>query len=59
MTTSKDRPPILRFLLMFAALLALATGLAALSYAAHPTSEPLPGDAQPEPDSPRSTTTRR
>ena len=32
MNSTVDRPPLLRFLLMFAALLAGATGLAALSH---------------------------
>ena len=31
-----DRPPIVRFLLLFIVLLALATGLAAFSFAAEP-----------------------
>ena len=35
-TASADRPPILRFLLLFAGLLAVALGLAALSPAGEP-----------------------
>ena len=35
-TTAADRPPIGRFLALFIALLVLATGLAAFSYAAEP-----------------------
>lgn len=35
-TTSVDRPPIVRFLVLFIALLGLATGLAAFSFAAEP-----------------------
>ena len=35
-TTAADRPPIVRFLLLFIVLLALATGLAAFSFAAEP-----------------------
>ena len=35
-TTAVDRPPIVRFLLLFIVLLALATGLAAFSFAAEP-----------------------
>jgi hypothetical protein len=34
MNSKPDRPPILRFLLMFAGLLTLATALAALSHSA-------------------------
>ena len=35
-TAAADRPPIVRFLLLFIVLLALATGLAAFSFAAEP-----------------------
>jgi hypothetical protein len=35
-TPTLDRPPILRFLMLFAGLLVLATGLAAFSFAAEP-----------------------
>ena len=35
-TTAVDRPPIVRFLVLFIALLVLATGLAAFSFAAEP-----------------------
>ena len=34
--TAADRPPIVRFLLLFIVLLALATSLAAFSFAAEP-----------------------
>ena len=37
-----DRPPIVRFLLLFIVLLALATGLAAFSFAAEPPSRRSP-----------------
>ena len=39
MNRSTDRPPVLRFLLMFTALLAIATGMAALSHSAEAGSD--------------------
>ncbi len=39
--TAADRPPIVRFLALFIALLVLATGLAAFSYAAEPPAATL------------------
>ena len=42
MTPSSDRPPVLRFLILFAALLAIALALAALS----PPAEPLKTGAE-------------
>lgn len=49
-----DRPPVLRFLLLFAALLAVATGLAALSAAAQEPAGPWPAQARADTDSPPS-----
>ena len=43
--TAIDRPPILRFLVLFTGLLVLATGLAAFSFAA----EPPPAAGTPTP----------
>ena len=42
MNRSADRPPIARFLLLFAALLSVALGLAALSPAAAPATNGAP-----------------
>ena len=41
-TASADRLPIIRFLLLFIALLVVATGLAALSFAALPSAAGTP-----------------